>query len=85
LGQLKDATAQWLGVQDAFNPIDNLNGTAKYLSYLADQFPNDPARAVASYFVGQGNVKRSGLNDSAIQYIMKVQRHLDLLLSWGAN
>ena len=85
LGQLKDATAQWLGVQDAFNPIDNLNGTAKYLSYLADQFPNDPARAVASYFVGQGNVKRSGLNDSALQYIMKVQRHLDLLLSWGAN
>jgi TolA-binding protein len=52
---------------------------------LADQFPNDPARAVASYFVGQGNVKRSGLNDSAIQYIMKVQRYLDLLLSWGAN
>lgn len=85
LGQLKDATAQWLGVQDAFNPIDNLNGTAKYLSYLADQFPNDPARAVASYFVGQGNVKRDGLNDSALQYIIKVQRHLDLLLSWGAN
>ena len=85
LGQLKDATAQWLGVKDPFNPIENLNGTAKYLSYLADQFPNDPARAVASYFVGQGNVKRSGLNDSAIQYIMKVQRHLDLLLSWGAN
>lgn len=85
LGQLKDATAQWLGVKDAFNPIDNLNGTAKYLSYLADQFPNDPARAVASYFVGQGNVKRDGLNDSALQYIIKVQRHLDLLLSWGAN
>jgi soluble lytic murein transglycosylase-like protein len=72
-------------VKDAFNPIDNLNGTAKYLSYLADQFPNDPARAVASYFVGQGNVKRDGLNDSALQYIIKVQRHLDLLLSWGAN
>ncbi len=85
LGQLKDATAQWLGVKDAFDPIDNLNGTAKYLSYLADQFPNDPARAVASYFVGQGNVKREDLNESALQYIMKVQRHLDLLLSWGAN
>jgi hypothetical protein len=85
LGQLKDATAQWLGVKDAFDPIENLNGTAKYLSYLADQFPNDPARAVASYFVGQGNVKREDLNESALQYIMKVQRHLDLLLSWGAN
>ncbi len=85
LGQLKDATAEWLGVRNAFDPIENLNGTAKYLSFLADQFPKDPARAVASYNVGQGTVKREGLNEPAIQYILKVQNYLDLLLTWGAD
>jgi hypothetical protein len=80
LGQLKDATAQWLGVRDAFDPVDNLNGTAKYLSFLADQFPNEPAKAVASYFVGQGTVKRDGLNDGAIRYILKVQSFLDVIM-----
>ena len=85
LGQLKDATAEWLGVRNAFDPIENLNGTAKYLSFLADQFPNDPSRAVASYNVGQGTVKREGLNEPAIQYILKVQNYLDLLLTWGAD
>lgn len=80
LGQLKDATAQWLGVRDSFDPVDNLNGTAKYLSFLADQFPNEPAKAVASYFVGQGTVKREGLNDGAIRYILKVQSFLDVIM-----
>jgi hypothetical protein len=85
LGQLKDATAEWLGVRNSFDPIENLNGTAKYLSFLADQFPNDSARAVASYNVGQGTVKREGLNEPAIRYILKVQNYLDLLLAWGAD
>ncbi|XVJ51177.1 MAG: lytic transglycosylase domain-containing protein [Vampirovibrio sp.] len=85
LGQLKDATAQWLGVQDPFDPAQNLYGTAKYLSFLADQFPNEPAKAVASYFVGQGNVKRNGLSDDAILYVLKVQKHLDLLLAFREN
>jgi hypothetical protein len=85
LGQLKDATATWLGVRDAFDPVDNLNGTAKYLSFLADQFPNEPAKAVASYFVGQGTVKREGLSDSAIRYILKVQGHLDIVMQIERN
>jgi|GEM_PF-6204021 len=85
LGQLKDATAEWLGVGNSFDPSDNLHGTAKYLSFLADEFPGDPAKAIASYFVGQGTVKRQGLNEGAINYIIKVQRYLDVMLANGAK
>ncbi|MFM7389069.1 MAG: transglycosylase SLT domain-containing protein [Vampirovibrionales bacterium] len=83
MGQLKDDTATWLGVSDSFNVEQNIYGTAKYLGYLGKKFPNNPAEAVASYYVGQGTVQRQGLSDDAIRYVQKVQTHLLQLLSLG--
>lgn len=83
MGQLKDDTATWLGVSDSFNVEQNIYGTAKYLGYLGKKFPNNPAEAVASYYVGQGTVQRQGLSDDAIRYVQKVQTYLLQLLSLG--
>jgi hypothetical protein len=81
LGQLKDATAQWLGVANAFDPYQNIQGAAKYLQYLGQLFPNDPAKAVGSYYVGQGTVQRQGLTEAASYYVGKVEKFLLPLLS----
>jgi soluble lytic murein transglycosylase-like protein len=84
-GQLKDDTANWLGVTDAFDPLQNLQGTAKYLQYLGQKFPEDASKAIGSYYVGQGTVERQGMTDAAWYYVSKVQRYLDELLQQSAS
>jgi soluble lytic murein transglycosylase-like protein len=79
-GQLKDDTAKWLGVDDSFDPKQNLQGTAKYLQFLGQKFPDDASKAIGSYYVGQGTVERNGMTDAAWYYVGKVQRYLDELL-----
>jgi Transglycosylase SLT domain len=84
-GQLKDDTAKWLGVDNAFDPYQNLQGTAKYLQILGRKFPDDASKAIGSYYVGQGTVERQGMTDSAWYYVGKVQRYLDELLQQSAG
>lgn len=84
-GQLKDDTANWLGVTDSFDPLQNLQGTAKYLQYLGQRFPDDAGKAIGSYYVGQGTVERQGMTEAAWYYVSKVQRYLDELLQQSAN
>jgi len=84
-GQLKDDTANWLGVTDSFDPLQNLQGTAKYLQYLGQKFPDDASKAIGSYYVGQGTVERQGMTESAWYYVSKVQRYLDELLQQSAS
>jgi hypothetical protein len=83
LGQLKDDTAAWLGVSNPFDVEQNVYATAKYLSILGKKFPESPAEAVASYYVGQGTVQRQGLSDDAIRYVQKVQGYLLQLMALG--
>jgi hypothetical protein len=77
LGQLKPATAQWLGVSDPFDPLQNLQGTAKYLRYLLDRYNGSVQHALAAYFQGQGTIDRNGINGGAQHYIAKVGRVFD--------
>jgi Transglycosylase SLT domain len=72
LGQLLPATARWLQVSNPFDPVDNAMAVSRYLRYLQNAFPNEQDKAVASYFVGQGTVKRSGISPSAQAYVNKV-------------
>lgn len=74
LGQLKPATAQWLGVQDPFNPRQNVQGSAKYLRFLLDKYKGRADMAVAAYYKGQGTIDRQGLDDDARYYVSKVNK-----------
>lgn len=60
LTQLMPATAKMLGVSDPFDPIQNLDGGAKYLSQMLEQFGGDERLALAAYNAGPGAVKKSG-------------------------
>jgi Rod binding domain-containing protein len=60
LMQLMDATARELGVKNAFNPVENIRGGARYLAGLLREFKGDLELALASYNAGMGAVKKFG-------------------------
>ncbi len=57
LMQLMPATAQGLGVSDAWDPLQNLDGGTRYLGKLMATFPN-LRHAIAAYNAGPHNVKK---------------------------
>lgn len=59
LGQLMPGTARSLGVTNPYDPEQNLEGTAKYLSQQLKKFGSVPL-ALAAYNSGPGNVQKYG-------------------------
>ncbi len=59
LMQLVDTTATDMGVNDVFDPEENIEGGAKYLRKLLDDF-GDLKLALAAYNAGPGTVTRYG-------------------------
>jgi soluble lytic murein transglycosylase-like protein len=57
LMQLMPATAQALGVEDAFNPKQNISGGVRYFKQLVTQFDGDVELALAAYNAGSRNVR----------------------------
>ncbi len=60
LMQLMPATADELGVRDAFDPKQNIEGGAKLLKQLLTKYKGDLALTLGAYNAGSGRVDKEG-------------------------
>jgi soluble lytic murein transglycosylase-like protein len=58
LCQLMPATAAGLGVTNPSDPVQNIEGGAKYLKQQLDRFGGDVSKALAAYNAGPGAVQK---------------------------
>jgi soluble lytic murein transglycosylase-like protein len=58
LMQIIDSTAQYLGINNVFDPKENIMGGAKYLSQLLRKYNGELKFALAGYNAGPGNVDK---------------------------
>ena len=78
LMQLMPATAQELGVADPFDIEQNIDGGARYLRQMLDNYGGDVKVALAAYNAGPGAVERYGGRippyQETEQYVARVLR-----------
>ena len=73
LMQLLPSTAADMGVQDEFDPAQNIDGGTKYLGQLLKRYDGDHEKALAAYNFGMGNVERGRpLPDETRKYVANV-------------
>jgi soluble lytic murein transglycosylase-like protein len=78
LMQLMPTTAKSLGVQDSFNPEQNINAGVRYFKHLLKRFNHDTTLALAAYNAGSRHVRKyNGVPpfNSTKRYIEKVYRY----------
>jgi soluble lytic murein transglycosylase-like protein len=78
LMQLMPGTAQEMGVTDPFDPIQSIDGGARYLGQLLKQFNGSIPLALAAYNAGPRKVREAGNQIPNIretqEYVRKVSR-----------
>ena len=80
LMQLMPETARRFGVPNSFDPVENIQGGAKYLKYLLELYKGDYPRALAAYNAGEKAVAKYGGIPPYVEtrnYVTQVQSRVD--------
>jgi soluble lytic murein transglycosylase-like protein len=78
LMQLMPGTAKDMYVSDVWNPSQNIDGGARYLRILANQYDGDLTKTLAAYNAGPEAVRRAGGVPSYQETREYVRRVIDL-------
>ena len=81
LMQLMPVTASFLGVDDVFNPEQNIHAGVRHFKFLLKQFDGDVKLALAAYNAGSRHVKRYNAVPpfkETKRYLKKVFRYYEL-------
>ena len=73
LMQLMPGTAREMYVTDAWDPAQNIDGGARYLRILANQYGGDMVKTLAAYNAGPDAVRRAG---GAVPSIPETQEYV---------
>lgn len=79
LMQLMPRTAAMLGVEDPFDPVQNIEGGVRYISDLTDKYRGDIEKALAAYNAGPARVDAGNIPEVSKRYvrnIMSIYRRL---------
>lgn len=78
LMQLMPATAKMLGVDDSFDPKQNIMGGAKYLRMMLNRFDNNLSKSLAAYNWGPHRVDkgRTNMPEETTNYVNVILRRL---------
>lgn len=77
LMQLMPETANFLGVNDPYDPVQNLEAGGRYLKGLIDRYEGSVHRALAAYNWGPGNLDRRGYRNIPGQTRHFIRRVMD--------
>lgn len=72
LMQLMPRTADMLGVDDPFDPEQNIGGGVKYLSDLTDKYNGDIEKALAAYNAGPARIDSGRVPAESERYVRNV-------------
>jgi soluble lytic murein transglycosylase-like protein len=81
LTQLMPGTAASLGVTDASDPAQAIDGGAKYLKQQLDRFGGDASKALAAYNAGPGAVAKFG----GVPPYAETQNYVQKVLGYAAQ
>jgi hypothetical protein len=79
LMQLMPGTAREMGVQNAYDPLENIQAGTRYLSMLLNRYEGNVTMALAAYNWGMGNIERrpAQIPLETKSYIKNVTRHYE--------
>lgn len=81
LMQLMPGTAEYLGVEDSFDPAHNIDGGVRYFKTLLDRFHDDIKLALAAYNAGSRNVRKYG----GVPPFRATQSYIDKVLKYYSD